>query len=341
MSASPNKKVTMAEIAEAAGVSIPTVSKVINRRSDVASDTRERVGRILVERGYFSPGSSFRKPRAGRQVSLLVHQIDSAYVLENIRGVQQALAEAGVQLVLMTEQDGTDITVSRLVNSSIDGIILLLVDQRLPLLSELQRQRFPFVVVDRLGELGPDIPSVGATNWAGGRAATHHLLSLGHQRVGAICGPPDVPCSGERLAGYRTALEERGISFDPALTLYGYFDANSGYELASQLLALRDPPTAIFAGNDEQASGVYRALYKQGIAVPQQMSVVGFDDTLIAPLLTPPLTTVRQPLFEMGRMATNMLLRLIAGEALDSIRVELPTILIKRASCASPTHIST
>ncbi|MBO0780653.1 MAG: LacI family DNA-binding transcriptional regulator [Ktedonobacteraceae bacterium] len=327
----------MSEIAEAAGVSVPTVSKVIHRRSDVASATRERVERILIERGYRTPGSplALRKRHSGLSglVNIVVHQLDSSYVLEIIRGVQQALFEAHMQLVLTVPNDRDGVAPEWLINNSVDGTILVLVDQNTQILQELQRYNHPFVVVDRLGELGPDTPSVGATNWAGGRAATHYLLTLGHRRIGAICGPANLPCTVDRLAGYRTALEEGNIAFDPSLVYYGNFSATSGYELVQQLLALPELPTAIFAGNDELAAGAYHALHEHGVAVAQQMSVIGFDDTLLAPRLTPPLTTVRQPLFEMGRVATTMLLRLISGEPLDSIRVELPTTLVKRSSC--------
>lgn len=342
MAAAASRKVTMSQIAEAAGVSVPTVSKVIHQRSDVAPETRQRVERLLVEHGYLAASTThaLRRGQSGF-VSLVVPHLSSAYEFEIMRGTQQALAEAGCQLVLTTARDQSGEEgnwLSTVMNSSIDGIILLLADEQTGGLSEMQKQHMPFVVVDRLGELGPDIPSVGATNWAGGRAATQYLLAVGHRRIGAILGPQHFACTQDRFAGYRTALEGAGIAFDPCLVGHGDYSVTTGYEQTKILLAQAEPPTAIFAFNDEQAAGVYRALHECGIAVPEQMSVIGFDDTLLACRLTPPLTTIRQPLFAMGKMAGKMLLRLLAGETLESMRVELPTALIERGSCAAPSR---
>ncbi len=151
-----------------------------------------------------------------------------------------------------------------------------------------------------------------------------------------IAGPASLRCSLDRIAGYRAALEAAGIPIDPELIRPGDFRLQSGYIQTSALLALPDPPTAIFAGNDLQAMGAYKALYLRKIHVPERMSVIGFDDIPLTTIVSPSLTSVRQPLFDMGRVATTMLLRLIAGERLDSRRVELPTTLITRESCASP-----
>lgn len=340
MAGNPSKRITMSQIAEVAGVSIPTVSKVINQRSDVAPATRERVERILIEHGYI-PQKAARSLRKGKTglINLVVHALDSAYEFEVIRGVHQALAEAEQRLVLTATHNKLSEErhwASSITDGTIDGVILLLVDEKASYLPELQHLHMPFVVIDRVGELGPDVPSVGATNWTGGRGATQYLLSLGHKRIGAILGPTNIACTHDRFAGYRTALDEAGVPFDPTLICAGDFAPEPGYDLTKKLLSLPEPPTAIFAGNDEQATGVYRALHEHGLAIPEDMSVVGFDDVLVAPRLTPALTTVHQPLFEMGRVATNMVLRLVSGESLDSTRVELPTTLTKRASCAPP-----
>jgi LacI family transcriptional regulator len=342
MGGSISRRVTMSQIAEAAGVSVPTVSKVINQRSDVAPATRERVERLLLEHGYQLEklGRAAKRGKHGL-ISLFVHRLDNAYELEIIRGVQQTLAQAGQRLILTTYQSSSEQSgLASLTDGVTDGVILLLADENTTYVRELQQENIPFVVIDRLGELGPDTPSVGATNWAGGRSATQYLISLGHRRIGAILGPMNITCTHGRFAGYRSALDEGDLPFDPELVRSGKFIPETGYEQTKAFLTLPDPPTAIFAGNDEQATGVYRALHERGIAIPEHMSVVGFDDTLIASRLTPPLTTVRQPLFEMGRVATNMLLRLIRDELLDSTRVELPTSLVTRNSCAPPKESS-
>jgi LacI family transcriptional regulator len=180
------------------------------------------------------------------------------------------------------------------------------------------------------------VPSVGATNWAGGLAATEHLLSLGHRRIGAIAGPGDYLCSRARADGYRSALERAGIRFDPALVRNGDFRHEGGFLRGSELLDLPDPPSAIFAGSDQQAFGLYESARQRGLRVPQDLSVVGFDDLPVARWVSPPLTTVRQPLAEMGRAAAEMLGDLIDGRPLRANRVELSTELIVRESAAPP-----
>ncbi len=197
-------------------------------------------------------------------------------------------------------------------------------------LDELHRHQIPFVVIDHRGELGADVPSVGATNWRGGKTATTYLLSLNHQRIGVLSGPATIQCNVERIAGYRAALEAANVPFDPDLVRPGDYTLSMGYEQTCALLDLPDPPTAIFAGCDLQAMGVYSALRTRGISIPHEMSVIGFDDVQLASLVTPTLTTVRQPLVEMGQVATTMLLRQIAGEPLDTMRAELTTSLIIR-----------
>jgi LacI family transcriptional regulator len=330
----------MAEVAAAAGVSVPTVSKVLNQRADVAPVTRERVERVLVEHGYVvrRAGRALRTGKSG-QIDFVVQSLNSDYAAEILRGVEEALAATDVRVALASTHDHQQRErqwLARLADGSTDGAVVVLAGRQSPHVQELRRRAIPFVVVDRLGELGPDDLSVSATNWAGGRAATQYLLALGHRRIAALLGPDGFPCTGDRLAGYRAALEAAGVAYDPTLVRYGDWRAERAHDLMGQLLDLADRPTAVFAGNDEQCLGIYRALYKRGRRIPEAMSVVGFDDMPYAPYLAPPLTTVRQPLREMGRVATKLLLRLIAGEPVEHVRVELATPLIERASCAPP-----
>ena len=184
-----------------------------------------------------------------------------------------------------------------------------------------------------------DVPAIGATNWAGGLAATEHLLSLGHRRIGAIAGPGDYLCSRARTDGYRSALERAGIKFNPTLVRHGDFQHEAGFVCGGELLGLPEPPTAIFAGSDQQAFGLYEAARQRGLRIPQDLSVVGFDDLPVSRWVPPPLTTVRQPLDEMGRAAAQMLGDLIEGRPLRSSRVELSTELIIRESTAAPTRV--
>src|SRR3989441_7309596 len=333
-------KMTIAEIAAQAGVSIPTVSRVLNGRPDVAPATRARVEQIIKESSYIrsSAAKALRKGSSGI-IDLLVPNLDNQYVTEIVRGVEEALERTGLRLALSFTQGkslGERQWLDKITDRATDGAILVLARGQSSRLKELRQRGIPFVVVDHRGELGPDVPSVGATNWAGGRMAVEYLASLGHRRIAIIAGPPSYRCSLDRIAGYRAALEAAGTPIDPELIRPGDFRLHSGYTQTGALLALPDPPTAIFAGNDMQAMGAYKALYLRNIHVPERMSVIGFDDIPLTTIVSPSLTSVRQPLFGMGRVATTMLLRLIAGERLDSCRVELPTTLIMRESCASP-----
>ncbi|MFL5592005.1 MAG: LacI family DNA-binding transcriptional regulator [Ktedonobacteraceae bacterium] len=340
MNQTSSKRSTIAELAAQAGVSIPTVSRVLNGRPDVAPATRARIEQIIKESGYIrsSAAKGLRKGSSGI-IDLVVPGLENPYVTEIVRGVEDALERTGLRLALSFTQDqalGERQWLEKIADRATEGAILVLAHGQSSRLDELRQRGIPFVVVDHRGELGPDVPSVGATNWAGGRVAVEYLLSLGHRRIAMIAGPASLRCSLDRIAGYRAALEAAGIPIDPELIRPGDFRLQSGYIQTSALLALPDPPTAIFAGNDLQAMGAYKALYLCNIHVPERMSVIGFDDIPLTTIVSPSLTSVRQPLFDMGRVATSMLLRLIAGERLDSCRVELPTTLITRESCAFP-----
>lgn len=332
------KRSTIAAIAAQIGVSTPTVSRVLNGRPDVAPSTRERVEQALKENGYLSSrvAKGLKKSSTGI-IDLLVPDLN-AYVTEIVRGVEDALKRTGLRMALSFSQNEffeEKRWLDTIADRSTEGAILVLARGQSSSLDELRRRNIPFVVVDQRGELGPDVPSVGATNWTGGRIAVEYLLSLGHRRIAMIAGPDSLRCNLDRIAGYRAALEAAALPVDPELIRPGDFLLQGGYTQTSALLALPEPPTAIFAGSDMQAMGVYKALYLRNIHVPDQMSVIGFDDIPLSTIVSPSLTTVRQPLFDMGRMATTMLLRQIAGEPLDSKRVELTTTLITRESTAS------
>ncbi len=195
----------------------------------------------------------------------------------------------------------------------------------------------PVVIVDPVGQPDPRIPSIGATNWAGGLMATEHLIEIGHRRIGTITGRPSLLCSQARLDGYRAALERAGIPADPALVYSGDFLFHGALVAATGMLDLADPPTAIFAGSDMQAMGVYEAARQHRRRIPDDLSVVGFDDLPMSGWVSPPLTTIIQPLAQMAAMATRTVLALLDGRAdTSSNRVELTTSLVVRASTAPP-----
>jgi DNA-binding LacI/PurR family transcriptional regulator len=333
------KKITIIDIAAEAGVSVPTVSRVLNQREDVAPETRKRVEAVIKVRGY-APSRAARALGSGQsgQIDLVVPILDSDYILEVIRGIEETLSNTSNRLVLSSTHDNMQLEqkwVARIVDSSTDGALLLLPRGGSPYLEYLREQAIPFVVIDDRSELPSSIPSVAATNWSGGRAATEYLISLGHQRIAILCGPMTHISAAARLAGYRSACEHAGLTIDSELIRPGDFQFQSGYEQTRELLKIAEPPTAIFACSDMQATGVYRSLYDHGLSIPQDISVVGFDDIPFAKFMCPALTTIHQPIFEMGRFATTMLLRLIGGEALDSTRIELSTSVIVRESAAA------
>jgi LacI family transcriptional regulator len=331
-------RTTLAEIAAEAGVSLPTVSKVVNGRPDVAPDTRALVEQLLGKRDYQRPS-----PRRGRRsgiIDLIFNGLDSPWAVEILRGVEDWCTEHAMGTAVSAVRHGRARPASwtsALASHDTDGVILVTSELTLPQLRQVRGEGIPLVVVDPVSLPDPDLPSVGATNWAGGLAATEHLAGLGHVRIGAITGPPGYLCSRARVDGYRSALERAGLKFDQALVRHGDFEHEGGFARGNELLDLEQPPTAIFAGSDQQALGVYEAARQRGLRIPQDLSVVGFDDLPAARWVSPPLTTVRQPLADMGRVAAGMLGDLIEGIPLHSQRVELSTELIVRESTARLT----
>ncbi|HXL90295.1 MAG TPA: LacI family DNA-binding transcriptional regulator [Streptosporangiaceae bacterium] len=332
VSGSP-RRTTLAAIAAEARVSLPTVSKVVNGRRDVAPATRALIERLLDEHHYARAGT--RRHRSAGLVDLVFNGLDSPWAVEILRGVEDWGTVHSTAVVVSAVRHGNARPASwtsALASHDTDGVILVTSELTGSQLEQLRNAGIPLVVVDPVNPPPPDLPSVGATNWAGGLAATEHLLGLGHRRVGAIAGPGDYLCSRARTDGYRSALERAGIPLDPALVRYGDFEHEGGFTRGGELLDLSEPPTAIFAGSDQQAFGLYEAARQRGLRVPQDLSVVGFDDLPITRWVSPPLTTVRQPLAEMGRTAAQMLGDLIAGVPLRTSRVELSTELIVRES---------
>ena len=337
MPESQSRAITITDIAAEAGVSVPTVSRVLNGRSDVAPHTRERVEQLLRDHGYQRRGSR-AKPRA-RLVDLVFNDLDSPWAVEIIRGVEEGAHAEGVGTVVSAIHRRASATrewLDNLVARASDGAILVTSDLHPMLHSELRGLQVPAVVVDPAGVPTLDVPTIGATNWAGGVSATEHLTGLGHRRIGFVGGSPQLWCSRARIDGYRAGLEAAGLAFDPTLVVEGDFGYESGYRAGEHLLGLADRPTAIFAANDQMALGVYEAVRRRGMRVPEDVSVVGFDDLPETSWSSPPLTTVHQPLAEMGLLAARTVLRLVNGERIESPRVELATHLVVRSSTAPP-----
>jgi LacI family transcriptional regulator len=330
-------RVTIGAIAKEAGVSVPTVSRVLNGRADVAPQTRARVEELLQSRGYRRRAS--RSHPQARLIDLVFPDLDSPWAVEILRGVEDVAHAAGFGTVVSATHRRVEPARQWLHNlraRASDGVILVTSTLESPLLTELQRHDIPLVAVDPVGGPTLDAPTIGATNWAGGLAAMEHVLALGHRRIGIIAGPPDVLCSRARLDGYRAALAAAGVKSDDVPVEEGDFSHQSGFDCARTLLRATRPPTAIVASSDQMAFGAYEAVRQRGLRIPDDITVVGFDDLPESRWSSPPLTTVRQPLAEMGALAARAILRLAAGEEVDSPRVELATSLIERESSAPP-----
>lgn len=324
-------RVTIAQIAEESGLSTATVSKVLNGRPDVSARTRLLVQEALLSSGYRKRANNDPPPL----IDVVFNDFDSPWATEIVRGAAAAAQPEGLTVAFTALSEGEERRVwfDHITSRGTRGIILLLSELTERQTGELDARGLPFVVIDPTGKPGPEVSSVGATNWSGGLAATNHLIELGHRRVAIITGPPALLCSRARLDGYRGALGRAGLEVDEQLVRPGDFRVKAGYEQAKALFALRDRPSAIFAGNDLAALGVLRAAREAKLRVPEDVSVVGFDDIPLAEWSTPSLTTVRQPLTEMAAVAVRILLDSAEGDPLKR-RVELATDLIVRESTA-------
>ncbi|MFG2821562.1 LacI family DNA-binding transcriptional regulator [Kitasatospora sp. NPDC048365] len=334
------QRVTIGEIAAEAGVSSATVSKVLNGRSDVSAATRARVQELMDLHHY-----QRRRPRRrGGVVDLVMNELDSLWSIEIIRGAQEALAEIGVGMVLSAVHGtsaGTGEWLEQIAGRRSDGAILVVSDLTPRQRARLAALKVPFVLVDPIGTVDAGVPTIGATNWAGAISAVEHLVALGHRRIAHLAGPRQLLCSRARADGYRAAMERADLPVHDGWLRFGEFNDRSG---RAELAALLDetaargdaPPTAVFAASDLQAFGAYTALRERGLRIPEDISIVGFDDVAVACWSDPPLTTVRQPLQEMAAMAARTLVRLIDGEQVDLPRVELATRLLLRSSTAPP-----
>lgn len=325
---------TIARIAELAGVSTATVSKVVNGRAEVAAETRAMVEGVIREHGYRRQ----KKPNRATLVELVLHELEGAYAMEVIKGVERVASEHELAVVL-TELRGKHTPgrtwIEGVLTRKPAGVITVFSGPTPAQQEQLASRGIPFVLVDPTSVPEPDFPSVGTSNWSGGLSATRHLLELGHRRIAAITGPPHALSSRARLDGYRAALDAADVPVDPRLIREGDFNLVDGLAHGRDLLRLDVPPTAVFAFNDAQALGVYHAAHEAGLRIPHDLSVIGFDDLPPAQWAIPPLTTIRQPLSDMAAAATDMIVTLNQGEPLTQHRLMLATDLVVRASTAA------
>jgi LacI family transcriptional regulator len=330
--------VTIADVAAEAGVSIATVSKVINGRYGVAAATLQRVQSVIDQLGYESSlvARSLRSQRTN-VIGILVADIEP-FSAELLKGAGAAIRARDYELIVYSGSGhGKDNSgwerryVSRLGGTLTDGLILVT-----PTVVDVS-DAVPIVAVDP--HTGPStLPSVHADNLTGAITATEHLISLGHRRIGFLAGRPDLESARQREQGYRDALAAAGITLDPALIRVGDYELETSEEPARQLLTLDDRPTAVFAANDLSAIQTLHVARSLGLSVPDDLSVIGFDNIPESALMAPPLTTIDQSIQEMGRRAVELLIGLIEGDLERPGQITLPTrLVVRRSTGPAPT----
>ncbi len=333
----------MSQIAEQAGVSLATVSRVLNNYPVVAPETRAKVLQHSRQLGYVE---AQRRPTP-RRVGLMVPHFDSTYYAKLANSVALAVQERGGQLQLCVAAHGgvgdrervsAQVTAAmrRFLSSGVEGALLVQLATSGDELAHLQKHGCPFVVIGEPAASPGGIPTVGIADYGGARAAVDHLLGLGHTRIGMIIGPKELRSVVDRSAGYHAALAAASLRISADLVREGDFATDGGYCAAQHLLGLSRPPTAIFSQNDRMAFGVLRAARERGLDVPGDVSVVGFDDEEVPSCMTPLLTTVQQPVAELGSVGVDLLYQLLDGRLTDIRRLELATSLIIRNSAGPP-----
>ena len=329
------RRVTIADVAAEAGVSIATVSKALNGRYGVAPETARHVQVVVQQMGYASSliASSMRSRRTG-VLGILVPDFEP-FSTEILKGVAASLRGSQYELLAYsgTRQHGNagweHRSLSRLSGTLIDGAILVT-----PTVLDVSID-VPIVAIDpHTGPAG--LPTVESDSFGGAHEAVLHLIELGHRRIGYVAGRPDLRSSRLREAGYRQALADARIPYDPSLVRVGLYEHDISRETATELLGRPDRPTAVFAANDLSAIATMRSASELGISVPRDLSIVGFDDIPEASRTSPPLSTVRQRMKTLGATAADILVALLEGREPTSLHVRLPTELVLRGTTAPP-----
>lgn len=329
------------DIAREAGTSIATVSRALNGKAEVAPATRDHILHIAQAKGYIS-GQQAHSLVGRRLIGFTVPEVRSSYFVEIMEGAADALETYEASLVVCPtayQSERERSLLERLLHNGVDGALLLVPSESNAELLQLQQGGYPFVVISPAFAVPDQLLVVTSTDMAGGRQATEYLLSLGHRRIGIITGPSDWCATIDRLAGYHAVLTSAGMAIDPTLTVRADFTVEGGLQAARRLFDLPDPPTAIFALNDDMAVGTLRAAEERGLRVPEDVSIIGFDDAIFASYTTPSLTSVRQPMRELSRAGVDLLFRKMQGQSIEARRIELSTqLIIRRSTGPVPEH---
>jgi LacI family transcriptional regulator len=334
----PRKKrgVTIKDVARASGVSYATVSRVLTGFEYVKETTRQRVLEAVEKSGYVT-NLHARSLVAGHSqiIGLLVPNLDNSYVGTIMQGIDAALVHANYDLMLYTthRHPGKESFYASAISKGLtDGLLLVAPLVPATYLEALRDQDFPYVLIDQADVTASN--SIQATNWQGAYDITQYLIRLGHTRIAFIKGEPAVRSAVDRLQGYQSALADCGIPIIEELIINGDYQQQTGYQSARRLLqSIQSLPTAIFAANDLTAFGAMDAAREHGLHIPDDISIVGFDDIPQSSFVYPRLTTVRQPLEQMGQVAVKILLERIEDKSLPPRQVALATQLVIRDSC--------
>lgn len=327
------RTVTIQDVAKAARVSVSTVSRVLNGKADVAQSTQQRIQTVIQKLGY-TTNLAARSMRSQKKnlIGLIMPDIAHPFAFEVMRGVNEAILNSEFDLLVYTTGDVRKSNrasheqkyVALLNNSLTDGVVIVA-----PVSGEFSTDG-PIVSIDSVLP-NPSYPTIHATNYKGAMSAVEYLVELGHTRIGFISGRKELESSNRRLLGYRDAIVKTGLALDEDLIALGDYTTDTGANCAKQLLSLTHPPTAIFASNDQMAFGVYQVAQEMGLRIPDDLSVIGFDNIAESQHLG--LTTIDQFIADMGQMAVAMLIKLINGEPLEEQTYKMHTQLVVRNSC--------
>ncbi|WP_263862215.1 DNA-binding transcriptional regulator CytR [Vibrio panuliri] len=330
---------TMKDVAQLAGVSTATVSRALMNPEKVSSATRKRVEDAVLEAGY-SPNSLARNLRRNESKTIIaiVPDICDPYYTEIIRGIEDAAMEHGYIVLLgdsAQQKKRENSFVNLVFTKQADGMLLLGTDLPFDVSKPEQKNLPPMVMAC---EFAPELelPTVHIDNLTSAFEVVNYLTQLGHKRIAQISGPQDAALCQFRQQGYLQALRRAGISMNPSYSIHGNFSFEDGAKAVRQLLTLPEPPTAIFCHNDAMAIGAIQEAKRLGLRVPQDLSVVGFDDIQFAQYCDPPLTTISQPRYEIGRQAMLMMLEILRGHDVRTGSRLLETNLVVRKSAAPP-----
>ena len=332
---------TLKDVAKHANVSVATVSRVLNHPETVSLEKRMRVERAIKEL-KFQPSRVARRLRVGagqsKLIGFVIPDIQNPFYVDVVRGVEDTASAAGYAFIMssFSQNEAKERVYLDIMRSeSVDGLIVAPAHEHDRAVLDLVQSGLPVVCIDRvLADV--EVDAVVVDNYRGARDAIEHLIELGHRRIAYISGPQQIPTYRERQRGYEDALTSHGIEVDQDLVRVGDSTHRSGRLLTEELLNIARPPTAIFAGNNLITLGTLEYLHLHGIRVPDDVSVIGFDDMYWAISLNPPLTAVNQPGYEIGRRAADMLFQRIADPGRSHAKVVLNANLVVRKSCGPP-----